>query len=251
MRNQPFKPWNVPRVGCVCQTYSLCGGFNYENKRHGKNTLLAALEVATGMVTMRHCPSHRCRELPDFINQLAADYPETELSGIMDNLNAHKPEIECWFSSLWRQSLRSLIVTSFRQLRRVIDAFIKAYSQTANSFVWTKRVVHQSNLKIKYSNFAINGEQTRDFEFNKDIVRANLMAAESTITGIFNIGTGDRISINQLSGLILKIITGEDVKYSIADIPSASSFGHIPDYRLQNVIKEFIVPSALHAAKEV
>jgi len=45
-----------------------------------------------------------------------------------------------------------------------------------------------------------NGQQTRDFVFVDDVVRANLLAAEAPKAAgeIFNIGTGRPISINQL-----------------------------------------------------
>lgn len=48
-----------------------------------------------------------------------------------------------------------------------------------------------------------DGKQTRDFTFVTDIVKANLMAAESEIDGeIFNVGTGNPQSINYLAELI-------------------------------------------------
>jgi len=45
-----------------------------------------------------------------------------------------------------------------------------------------------------------NGQQTRDFVFVDDVVRANLLAAEAPKASreIFNIGTGRPISVNQL-----------------------------------------------------
>jgi len=110
------------------------------------------------------------------MNQVVDDYPDTELHVILDNLNTHKPkddrwlakhpnvhfhytpthaswinQVECWFSTLWCQALRGLSVTSFRQLRQAIDDFVEAYTQTAHPFEWTKQVVHQGGLKIKYS----------------------------------------------------------------------------------------------------
>jgi hypothetical protein len=51
----------------------------------------------------------------------------------------------------WRQALRGLSVTSFGRLRKAIDDFIEAYSQTAHPFEWTKHVVHPGNLKHTYS----------------------------------------------------------------------------------------------------
>lgn len=151
-------------------------GFGHEYKRHGTTTLFAALEIATGMVKVGHYLRRRRREFLDFMNQVAAQYPGKELHVILDNSKTHKPkhdrwlakhpavhfhytpthaswinQVECWFSILWRQALRGLSVTSHRQLRRAIDAFIEAYSQNAHPFEWTKNIVHHGNLKHKYS----------------------------------------------------------------------------------------------------
>ncbi|MDI6896910.1 NAD-dependent epimerase/dehydratase family protein [Methanocella conradii] len=44
-----------------------------------------------------------------------------------------------------------------------------------------------------------DGTQTRDFTFVDDVVRANILAAESDVVGdVFNIGGGHRISVNDL-----------------------------------------------------
>jgi len=151
-------------------------GFSHEYKRHGTTTLFAALEVATGMVKVGHYRRRRRREFLDFMNQVVAQYPEKELHVILDNLSTHKPkhdrwlvqhptvhfhytpthaswmnQVEVWFSILWRQALRGLSVTSLRKLRKAIDDFIDAYSQTTHPFEWTKQVVHPSNLKHTYS----------------------------------------------------------------------------------------------------
>ncbi len=50
-----------------------------------------------------------------------------------------------------------------------------------------------------------DGEQIRDFIFVDDVVHANILAAESKATGIFNIAGGKRISINDLAKSIIKI----------------------------------------------
>jgi transposase len=133
-------------------------GFSHEYKRHGTTTLFAALEVATGMVRVGHYCRRRRREFLDFMNQIVAQHPDRELHVILDNLNTHQPthaswlnQVECWFSILWRQALRGLSVTSFRNLRQAIDAFIEVYSQTAHPFEWTKQTVHPGNLKHTYS----------------------------------------------------------------------------------------------------
>ena len=38
-----------------------------------------------------------------------------------------------------------------------------------------------------------------------DVAKANLMALESKETGVFNVGTGQGITINELAKLILKL----------------------------------------------
>jgi transposase len=151
-------------------------GFSHEYKRHGTTTLFAALEVATGMVKVGHYPRRRRREFLDFMNQVVAQYRETELHVILDNLNTHKPkhdrwlanhtkvhfhytpthaswlnQVEVWFSILWRQALEGLSVNSVRNLRKAIDDFIAAYSQIAHPFEWTKQIAHPGNLKHMYS----------------------------------------------------------------------------------------------------
>jgi len=51
-----------------------------------------------------------------------------------------------------------------------------------------------------------DGTQTRDFTYIDDIVEANVLAAESEIQGeVFNIGGGNRISVNDLIGAIEKV----------------------------------------------
>jgi UDP-glucose 4-epimerase len=89
-----------------------------------------------------------------------------------------------------------------------------------------------------------DGEQTRDFVFVKDAVQAALMAAKSDATGIFNVGTGKAVSVNEIAKLVLKI-TGKDLKPvyqglrsgdiidSSADISKARSLGYEPKYTLE------------------
>ena len=99
-----------------------------------------------------------------------------------------------------------------------------------------------------------DGEQTRDFTFVKDVVSANILAAKSSETGIFNIGGGKRVSINELAETIIKASgTGTDpglthveprdgdVKHSLADISRAESIiGYKPSYTLDDGLKETI-----------
>ena len=55
-----------------------------------------------------------------------------------------------------------------------------------------------------------NGEQTRDYVFVGDIVRANLLALDLSKSDIFNVGTGQETSVNKLTEILLQII-GTDI----------------------------------------
>jgi len=51
-----------------------------------------------------------------------------------------------------------------------------------------------------------DGTQTRDFTYIDDVVEANILAAESDVRGeVFNIGGGNRISVNDLIGAIEEV----------------------------------------------
>jgi UDP-glucose 4-epimerase len=97
-----------------------------------------------------------------------------------------------------------------------------------------------------------DGEQTRDFTFVDDVVNANILAAESTSTGIFNIAGGKRISINDLAKLIIKICNKDvkidyqnprsgDILHSLADITRAKNmFNFKSNFTITEGIQETI-----------
>lgn len=96
-----------------------------------------------------------------------------------------------------------------------------------------------------------DGEQTRDFTFVLDAVAANILAAERGMTGVYNIGRGERISINQLAELTLRLVGNDmrpvyeaprpgDIRHSVADISRARAFGFEPRYSLAQGLRETI-----------
>jgi UDP-glucose 4-epimerase len=96
-----------------------------------------------------------------------------------------------------------------------------------------------------------DGEQTRDFVFVSDVVRANILAAESDAGGVFNVGQGRRISINQLAKLVIRIVNKDlpiihqqarqgDIRQSLADITKARLFGYQPEYDLERGLREMV-----------
>lgn len=81
-----------------------------------------------------------------------------------------------------------------------------------------------------------DGNQTRDFCYISNVISANLLActAKNVSGKVFNIACGERISINNLLGLINKVVGGKiqpkyielrkgDIKHSLADISHAKS----------------------------
>jgi UDP-glucose 4-epimerase len=50
------------------------------------------------------------------------------------------------------------------------------------------------------------GEQTRDYVFVEDVVRANMAASELDLDGIYNVGTGVETTVNQLYALLAQAL---------------------------------------------
>jgi len=89
-----------------------------------------------------------------------------------------------------------------------------------------------------------DGEQSRDFTFIENVVRANLLAAAAPagrVSGrVFNVATGGRITLNHVWSELARLtgFKGEpqygpdragDVKHSLADIRAArDAFGYVP-----------------------
>ena len=100
-----------------------------------------------------------------------------------------------------------------------------------------------------------DGEQTRDFTFIKDVVEANILCLRSDVSGVFNIGTRERVTINELARLINKFMGNDlkpvyqplrpgDVKHSLADISKARNLGYEPRYSLVEGLKKTIEGSS-------
>jgi len=119
------------------------------------------------------------------------------------------------------------------------------YSAAIPKFI---QIVRAGTRPIIYG----DGEQTRDFIYVKDVVRANIMAAENQATGVFNIGSGQSISINKLVSLVCELLNrpdllpvfkeerAGDVRHSLADISKARQFGFSPEYSIEQGLKDTI-----------
>ena len=81
-----------------------------------------------------------------------------------------------------------------------------------------------------------DGEQSRDFVYVGDVVKANIKACESDFNGILNIASGEKLTINQLYELIRNALGSEveaeyqperlgDIKHSLADVSNMEKIG--------------------------
>jgi nucleoside-diphosphate-sugar epimerase len=66
--------------------------------------------------------------------------------------------------------------------------------------IFVKQILSNEKLTI-YG----DGKQIRDFVYVSDIAQANFLASKSNESGVFNIGSGNSISINELADLMQKI----------------------------------------------
>jgi UDP-glucose 4-epimerase len=99
-----------------------------------------------------------------------------------------------------------------------------------------------------------DGEQTRDFTYIEDVVQANVAAAENSAEGVYNIGSGERVTINHLARLLINLMGKNlqpiyekarpaDPRHTLADISKARGFGYKSQWKLEDglgdLIKEF------------
>jgi transposase len=137
---------------------------DYEYKRHGTLSLLAGIDLLTGMITATVEDRHRSAEFVDFLKKLDSIYPEThKIKVILDNHSSHisketrkylstKPNrfefiftpthaswlnlIETFFSKLARTVLRGIRVKSKAELKKRILQHIDTLNESPVIFRW-------------------------------------------------------------------------------------------------------------------
>ncbi len=150
-----------------------------EYVRHGTQTMIAALEIATGKV-VAHVRNRRTSvNFLRFMNDVVRAYPGRDLHVVVDNLNIHKngaarrwlgrhPHvhfhytpthaswvnlIECFFSILSKQGLAHSVQHSKRDLKELLSRFITSYNETCNPFTWTKGPEHLQRIIEKTKDY--------------------------------------------------------------------------------------------------
>lgn len=139
-----------------------------EYVRHGTQTLLAALEIATGKVVAQVRDHRKTVDFLSFMDDVVKSYPVRELHVVLDNLNIHKNQaaqqwlllhprvhfhhtpthaswmnmIECFFSILTRQALTHSVHHSKKDLKDFLLRYLQQYSEHPTPFTWTKGPEH-------------------------------------------------------------------------------------------------------------
>src|SRR5260370_11296719 len=128
-----------------------------EYVRHGTQTLLAALEIATGQV-VAHIRNRRTSvHFLHFMNEVVRAYPKRVLHVVVDIQNIHKNEaarrwlsrhpqvrfhytpthasclnlIECFFSILSKQAMSHSLQRSKQDLKELLHRFLANYNETS------------------------------------------------------------------------------------------------------------------------
>jgi UDP-glucose 4-epimerase len=75
------------------------------------------------------------------------------------------------------------------------EEYKKTYANLITQFLWAMR---KDEDVVIYG----DGNQTRDFTYVSDVVEANFLAAKAKGFGIYNVGTGKNLTINQMIALL-------------------------------------------------
>jgi transposase len=153
-RTQPLLPLSAKKPRAWTNEYA----------RHGTQTLLAALEIATGKVAAHVRDRRTSVDFLNFMDDVLKSYPVKELHVVIDNLNIHKNDaakqwlmrhprvhfhytpthaswmnmIECFFSILTRQALTQSVQRSKKDLKDFLIRYLKKYGEHPTPFTWTK-----------------------------------------------------------------------------------------------------------------
>ena len=118
------------------------------------------------------------------------------------------------------------------------------YANIVSQFLWEMR---DGRIPVIYG----DGEQTRDFTFVSDVVRACILAMEKDVSGVFNVDTGVSHSFNDVV-VALNGVLGTDIEpryienpvknyvaHTLADLTKVkAALGFSSEYSLEDGIRE-------------
>jgi len=139
-------------------------GRDYEYKRHGTLTLMAGIDLMTGIVHGQVVERHRSREFIEFLRKVDSAHPPSgKIRVVLDNHSAHISKetrgylatipnrfefvftpkhgswlnlVEMFFSKMARSMLRGIRVSSKQELHDRIMLYLKELNETPVVFRW-------------------------------------------------------------------------------------------------------------------
>ncbi|MFH1253689.1 MAG: NAD-dependent epimerase/dehydratase family protein [Candidatus Uhrbacteria bacterium] len=150
---------------------------------------------------------------------------------------------------LYLNFLRSIHGISFVALR-----YANVYGPRQNSKGEAGVVAIFSEKMLKNLPIKINGlgTQTRDYVYVDDVVKANLLALEKRVSGLFNIGTAKETSVNEIFKKIKKFTKyqlpeshgpacpGEVLRSSLNYKQATKELGWRPEVKLDDGLKRMV-----------
>jgi transposase len=139
----------------------------HDYKRNGTTTLFAALSLLDGKVIGQCHSRHRHQEFLKFLRRLDREFPgDQELHLVLDNYGTHKTAevqawlkkhkrfvphfiptssswlnlVERWFGELTQKAVRRGAFASVPELVQAIEAFLAAWNENPQAFVWTAKL---------------------------------------------------------------------------------------------------------------
>ncbi len=166
-----------------------------------------------------------------------------------------KPENVYGFSKLAMDMLAESYRRRYPELRVVGLRYFNVYGPNESHKGKFASMVYQLMVKMakgQKPRLFKWGQQKRDFVYIKDVVKANLLAMERDVSGVFNVGYGKARSFNELVGILNEVLgTDYDIEYfdnpydfyqnyTEADLTLSRKYlGYEPEYPLEEGVLDY------------
>jgi len=167
-----------------------------------------------------------------------------------------KPENVYGFSKLMVDRLAQKYLKLFPDVSIVGLRYLNVYGPGEGCIGKFASMIYQLALKMirgEKPRLFKWGEQKRDFVYIKDVIKANLLAMERDVRGIFNIGSGKARSFNELVAILNEVLgTSLEIEYfdnpykfyqnhTEADLTkSRKILGYNPEWSLEEGVRDYI-----------
>jgi ADP-L-glycero-D-manno-heptose 6-epimerase len=167
-----------------------------------------------------------------------------------------EPENIYGFSKLMMDRIAMYYMENYPEMRIVGLRYFNVYGPGEAFKGKSASMIYQLALKMMHGQrprIFKWGDQRRDFVYIKDVVKANLLALEKDTSGIFNIGTGEARSFNEIIEILNRELgTNLETEYfdcpydfyqefTKADISRAKEvLGYTPEFTLEEGIRDYL-----------